>query len=147
MIDEVKRRTHPALVHFPLALYPVSLLFLALGWVIRDPFFWAASYWAFVLGVLFTLPVALTGWWDMIRLRNAKGNKHLRLHVINGTALTVLSLVAAFILIPNPFMAQQNLLLFYTLTLALLTGLVMFQGLLGATMVYQSKIGIDGETR
>lgn len=148
-MKELIKRPHPAIVHFPISLFPISLVFLILFWAQDNPFFLNASFWCFVFAAIAVLPVAITGFLDMIRLKShsLEAHKSLNLHMLNGIVITLLSIAGGLYFFFNPPMRDTSLLPAYSLLVAVQSLLVMIQGYVGAVMVYQKHLGIDGETR
>jgi len=53
---------HPALVHFPIALWMAAVLWDLVGWwQSSDPLWWQMSYWCLALGLAAALPAIATG--------------------------------------------------------------------------------------
>ncbi len=148
-MEELKRRSHPALVHFPITLFPISLVFLLLFYGTGNPFFFMASYWCFMFGVISVIPVALTGLHDMKRLKHVseQGHRLMNLHLKNGVFITVLSLLLGFFFLWQPPYHREGLFFFYTASLVLLSILVMVQGYVAARMIYGFHLGVEGDTR
>jgi len=59
---------HPALVHFPLALWVVAILWDLVGWWQTDPLWWRMGYWCLALGLAASLPALITGLLDYLAL-------------------------------------------------------------------------------
>ncbi len=146
---------HPAVVHFPIAFFPLSSLFLAL-WFIQDrnPFYLNAAYWLFMAGALMILPVVATGIRDMLHTnvedhhgtpRNT-GYRTLFTHVIIGSATAFISTISALYFLFNKPMDESNLIPGFTLISLLLTVLVFSQGFIGGLMVYTHHMGVHGHT-
>lgn len=65
---------HPALVHFPIALWFIAVFWDAVGWWRPDPLWWQIAYWNLALGLLFSLPTIIAGFIDYSGLQpNAPG--------------------------------------------------------------------------
>jgi uncharacterized membrane protein len=144
-MEELLKRPHPALVHFPITLYPLSLVFLVLYWVNADLFFLQASYWTFMISTLTILPVALTGWHDLPNAKPAtvSGQNLLSLHVLNGITITGISIVAAVFFLWQSPLTGITMHTLYSIIVFLLSGLVFAQGYLGGKMVYTHHLGIE----
>ncbi len=67
---------HPALVHFPVALLSISLLWDITGMMVNGPFWPRMSLWCIIAGLVTALPAAATGMSDYVLI----GNKHPGLH-------------------------------------------------------------------
>jgi uncharacterized membrane protein len=57
---------HPLVVHFPVALWIVSLLFDVLAWYRQDPLYRRAAYWLVGLGLLGAAVSVGSGWIDLL---------------------------------------------------------------------------------
>jgi uncharacterized membrane protein len=57
---------HPLVVHFPVALWMVSLLFDLLAWYRQDPLYRRAAYWLVGLGLLGAAVSVGSGWIDLL---------------------------------------------------------------------------------
>jgi uncharacterized membrane protein len=57
---------HPLVVHFPVALWMVSLLFDVLAWYRQDPLYRRAAYWLVGLGLLGAAVSVGSGWLDLL---------------------------------------------------------------------------------
>ncbi|HEY9688115.1 MAG TPA: DUF2231 domain-containing protein [Coleofasciculaceae cyanobacterium] len=148
-MNELLKRPHPAIVHFPISLFPISLVFLILYWARDNVFFLNASFWCFVFGAVMLIPVAVTGFLDMIRLKShsLEAHKSLNLHMLNGILITLLALSGGLYFFLNSPMRDPSLLPAYSLLMGVLSLLVAFQGYIGAVMVYRQHLGVDGDTR
>jgi uncharacterized membrane protein len=61
---------HPALAHFPLALWLAAVLWDAVGWWRGEPLWGQMSYWCLALGLAAALPTAATGFIEFLSLRS-----------------------------------------------------------------------------
>jgi uncharacterized membrane protein len=61
---------HPALAHFPLALWLAAVLWDAVGWWRAEPLWEQMSYWCLALGLAAALPTAATGFVELLSLRS-----------------------------------------------------------------------------
>ncbi len=57
---------HPLVVHFPVALWIVSLLFDVFAWYRQDPLYRRAAYWLVGLGLLGAVVSVGSGWIDLL---------------------------------------------------------------------------------
>lgn len=60
---------HPALVHFPLALWCATALWDLLGAWRGEPHWWALGYWSLALGLASALPAVVSGFVELAALR------------------------------------------------------------------------------
>ncbi len=66
---------HPAAVHFPIVLFPVSAVFLILWFCLKDLFFLNASYWTFMFAAIGAVIAGGAGFFDYY---NASYAEHRR---------------------------------------------------------------------
>lgn len=59
---------HPALVHFPLALWFTAVFWDVIGWWRPDPLWWQMAYWCLALGLAISVLVLTTGLIDYLAL-------------------------------------------------------------------------------
>ncbi|MEO7086540.1 MAG: DUF2231 domain-containing protein [Gemmatimonadaceae bacterium] len=139
---------HPAVVHFPIVLFPVGAIFLIL-WFWRDNmFFLNASYWTFMFAALGAGIAGGTGFFDYY---NAPYPEHAEegaakiaiLHIRTGVVLTTIALVSAvFFLIKQPI-NDLALVKWFAIIVFLEAVLVIIQGFLGGRLVYKYHFGIE----
>ncbi|MEO6865063.1 MAG: DUF2231 domain-containing protein [Gemmatimonadaceae bacterium] len=139
---------HPAVVHFPISLFPVSALFLIL-WFWRDsPFFLDATYWTFMFAALGAVIAGGTGILDYYNASYPEhpeegATKISKLHVRTGVALTIIALVSAvYFLIEKPA-NDLALVKWFAIVVFLETMLVIIQGFLGGRLVYKYHFGVE----
>lgn len=70
---------HPALAHFPIALWSVALVADVLGWWLGGAYWWLAGFWAQAAGVAIAAAAMAAGFLDFLRLP--------RRHPAEGVAL------------------------------------------------------------
>jgi uncharacterized membrane protein len=61
---------HPALVHFPIALWFIAVFWDAAAWWRPDPLWRQMAYWSLASGLVLALPVLATGLLDYLALRS-----------------------------------------------------------------------------
>lgn len=81
---------HPMLVHFPVALLSVSLLWDGVALWTGVPLWWALAFWTLVVGLVASLPAVATGLADYAQLSpdtpaESTATRHL---LFTGTAVT-----------------------------------------------------------
>jgi uncharacterized membrane protein len=98
------RPLHPAFVHFPLALYPVSLLFDGISYLVEDgnPFV-KGAFTLLVVALAFSVVAVLTGFTDFLLV--PAGSSAWRLGVIHMT----LQLVGSGLFIANTILRARDL--------------------------------------
>jgi uncharacterized membrane protein len=147
IMRETMRRPHPAVVHFPITLYPLSLVFLIIFWAVDNPFFLHASFWSLTFGVITTIFAAMAGWHDYNRVKAERGRESnlLNLHMASGITITAISILALVIFLWQPPMNNAAQIPLYTFFVILLTALIIVQGAVGGLMVYGYRIGVKRE--
>lgn len=139
---------HPEIVHFPIALFPLSALFLILRFWLGSDFFLSASYWTFLFAALGAVVAGGAGIFDYY---NAPYPEHpeegaakiSKRHVRLGVAITIIALVSAvYFLIEKP-VNDLALVKWFAIIVFLETVLVLIQGFLGGRMVYKYHFGIE----
>lgn len=148
-MNELMKRPHAAIVHLPMSLYPVSLVFAGMFRFMHDGAFLVAAFWCFMFAAIATLPVSLTGALDMWRLKaqSFEGHRLLKMHYLNGIAITLFSVIAGVYFLLHSPLSEPEVIPSFIAAAALLSVMVLGQGLIAAIMIYQHHIGIDGETR
>jgi uncharacterized membrane protein len=134
---------HPALVHFPLALWFAAVLWDGLGLWNRNPLWWQLSYWCLALGLAVSLLAILTGLIDYFGLRPDEPGMNA------ATAHAMVMMSAAFGFGASFLMRAQSgaeaapsvwaLVFSFGGALLLAAG-----GWLGGILVYRYRIGTDG---
>lgn len=134
---------HPALVHFPIALWTVSLLWDGIGLAAGQPLWWAMSYWSLALGLGFALPAMAAGYWDYFTIDvSAPAYRTALRHalVMSGAAGTfIISLIARGEALPPEGARLILALAASSVGVALLA----WGGWLGGTLVYRFGVGRD----
>lgn len=127
---------HPVLVHFPVALWPVSLLGDIVGLWRGDPLWWQLSFWCLALGLIAALPTIAAGFIDYAWLPN----DHPALGTANAHMLLMSSATIAFLvslLVRGGPAATTLAIAFSALGITLLVA----GGWLGGTLVYRHGVG------
>lgn len=139
---------HPAAVHFPIVLFPVSAIFLIL-WFCRDnAFFLNASYWTFMFAALGAVIAGGTGFFDYYNASYPEqpqegAGRMAKIHIRTGICLVVIALISAiYFLIEKPT-NDLNLVKWFALIVFLETVLVIAQGFMGGLLVYKYHFGIE----
>lgn len=139
---------HPGITHFPIALFPVSAIFLMLWFRQTDIFFLSASYWTFMFAALGAVIAGSSGIFDYY---NAPGPKHAAagagkiatLHVRTGVAVTSIALISAVYFLMEKPVNDPALVKWFALIVFLETILVIVQGFLGGRLVFKYRFGIE----
>ena len=139
---------HPAIVHFPIALFPLSAIFLILWFSGDNAFFLTAAYWTFMFAALGAVVTGGTGIWDY---NNAPYPEHpedgasgaSKLHVRTGVLVTAIALIGGIFFLAKRPVDGSELVTWFAIIAFLETVLVMIQGFLGGRLVYRYHFGIE----
>jgi uncharacterized membrane protein/nitrite reductase/ring-hydroxylating ferredoxin subunit len=145
----VRSPLHPALVHLPIALFPISLLFDAATWLVDGGDVWLvrAAFWTLVAGVVTGLVAAAVGMVDYTDIRDdhpAKKTATAHL-VLNVVALAVFALGAGLRYGSLDLMARTPGLPLVASLVGL--ALVTYSGYLGGHLVYSDGVGVGRHRR
>lgn len=139
----VRSPLHPAVVHLPIALFPLSLLLDVASWIRPDPalYFVPAAFYCIVAGLATGLVAGALGLVDYSEIRlDHPARKSATLHmVLNFVALAVFALGA--VLRVNHLDLDQTAILPGVLSLVGV-GLLSYSGYLGGHLVYSEGIGV-----
>lgn len=131
---------HPALVHFPLALWFAAIFSDLVGWWLADPFWWRMGYWCLTFGTAAALPAIVTGFLDYVALPP----KDTSFNVATAHMMVMLSAATAFgaswMLRTQAGVAVAPSALAWALAL-IGAGLLAVGGWLGGTLVYRYGLG------
>jgi len=128
---------HPALAHFPVALWLAAVLWDAIGWWrVAEPLWGQMSYWCLALGLVTALPTAATGLIELLSL--PPGEPAMATATAHMTAMLTASALfgASWIVRAVGGAAAWAIPLALAGASALLVG-----GWLGGTLVYRHGIG------
>ena len=137
---------HPALVHFPIALWLAAVLWDLAGAWSRDPLLRQMSYWCLALGLAAALPTIVTGLVEFLSIQPG----HPALDVATAHMMTMLCATAAFgasWAIRAAAGAASDPSMWALLLGFLGAGLLLAGGWLGGTLVYRHGIGREDERR
>ena len=73
---------HPALVHFPLALWATSSVWDALGACTGSLVWWQTGFWCLVAGSIMAVPAAVTGLTDLAALERTPAEDTAMRHML-----------------------------------------------------------------
>jgi nitrite reductase/ring-hydroxylating ferredoxin subunit/uncharacterized membrane protein len=137
---------HPALAHFPIGLFLLSLLLDLLGALSNDPLLVRAANYAMASGLGMALIAAIPGLVDYIDIRQDHPAKKV------GTLHLVLNLVAVVLFVINLWLRSQMAEGEITPALPLLlsvvgVGIILYSGYLGGGMVYNDGIAVGRHRR
>ena len=132
---------HPALVHFPVALWPASLLWDVVGLWGKGAIWWELSFWCLALGLGAALLAIVSGFLDYAALPKdhpAFGTVNAHLLVMMGAT----TLFLASLLIRGQSTAAPAALPMLALGCSALgTVFLVIGGWLGGTLVYRHGVG------
>jgi uncharacterized membrane protein len=134
---------HPALVHFPVALWSVTWAWDVLGAWTGSEVWWQTGFWCLVAGTIMALPAAVAGAMDFAALgeRHPAERTALRHMMLMGTALAVF--IAALVVRAGP-LPPAGWRLYAALALSSVgLALLAIGGWYGGRLVYQHGLGRD----
>lgn len=129
-IPFLRRHPHPMLVHFPIVLFILPMVFYTLFLLSGDPSFETTALHCLGGGILFSLPAVLSGffaWWVNYQL---KPSKPVRIKILFSFLLAALSIFAFW------WRLTMGVGIFYFLLLLSLVPLVSVIGWYGATLTF-----------
>jgi uncharacterized membrane protein len=135
---------HPAFVHFPIALVVFSFIADVLGRLFNKSSLRAAGFWSLIGALVFGAITAVTGYYDMTRMRGVLGEtfKYVDFHMDVGFILVG----AVIVLTAWRWFAyarrDRSPGIPYLIAALVLMGLVLFQGWYGGEMVYSQGAGV-----
>ncbi len=131
---------HPALVHFPLALWFIAILWDMVGWWQADPLWWRMGYWCLALGVVASLPAIVAGLLDYLALDPHDPG----INVATVHSMVMMSATAVFgaSWVVRTQTGSTQAPSMWAFTLALIGAVLLaVGGWLGGTLVYRYGIG------
>lgn len=134
---------HPTLVVFPLALFPATFLADLAYFATGDPFWWAASSWALVLGLLGAAASVATGLADYAHAVEPSGRTTAFAHGLIGSAVTVLFAIVLLLHWNAATEAERVFAVAINGTGQVLIGI---QGFLGGRLVYKHRSGLEPQS-
>lgn len=139
---------HPALVHLPIALFPLSLIFDLASWIARrsDWPFVRAAFYCLIAGLATALVAAVFGLVDYTDIRDDHPAKK------TATAHLVLNLVAVGLFAAGAGVRYSSLTASHTPVVPLVVSiagvlLLSYSGYLGGVLVYDDGIGVGRHLR
>jgi len=128
---------HPALAHFPVALWLAAVLWDAIGWWrVGEPLWGQMSYWCLALGLVAALPTAATGLIELLSL--APGEPA----IATATAHMLVMLTATGLFGASWLVRATDGAVGWAIALEVVGAAVVFVGgWLGGTLVYRHGIG------
>ena len=134
---------HPPFVHFPLALWSISLLWDAVGLWQGELLWWQLSFWSMAAGLVMALPAAVTGFIEYVKLPAERkvamriATRHMIVVMVSASAYT-----GSLILRGGASIPAANRMI-PALALAILGFLSLhIGGWLGGELVYKYRVGV-----
>ena len=134
---------HPALVHFPVALWSVTWVWDALGAYTGAAVWWQTGFWCLMAGTVMAAPAVITGVMEFIALEKAHPAENIAVRhmLLMGTAFAV---YAGELVIRGGPLAPEGWRLYAALSLSTAgVALLAVGGWYGGRMVYQYGMGRD----
>lgn len=131
---------HPALVHFPVALWFTAVFWDLMGWWRPDPLWWQMAYWCLALGLVVSVPVLITGFLDYLQLEPRTAGIDAATNHMMAMLCTTAAFGTSWMLraLAGAAAAPSVWALVAAVVGALLLGI---GGWLGGTLVYRHGIG------
>lgn len=137
---------HPAVVHFPIALVPVSVVADVIAYATGSVALRAVAWWCLVVGATAVAFAVVFGFVDMER-QEIEHDVHHRVHTHMKVGLTVLAATSALAVWRWVVDVRGGAVgLGYLAVGLLVVGLATFQGWLGSELVYRYGVGV-GQSR
>lgn len=134
---------HPLLVHFPLALLPLSVGADAVGLLAGIPSLSHAGWWALLGAALGATMTVAAGFYDMFRA-NLSDDVHHRVHRHMRFGLALFMAIICLAIWRGIIFAGDGVVPMVYLDLAALSvGLAIFQGWLGGELVYADGVFVQ----
>ncbi len=132
---------HPAVVHFPVALWSISLVWDALAAWTGAATWWHAGFWCLAAGLVMALPAAATGFMEFITIEDAHpaaatATQHMLVMLCAVCVYAVALVIRAGPAAPEGWRLVAVLLLSASGLVLLAVG-----GWLGGKMVYRYGVG------
>lgn len=89
---------HLMLVHFPIALCSIAVLWDAVYFLSSDPFWWRVAYWCLVAGLVGAVPTVVTGFVDFMALPDDPAIEKTAMRHLMGVLVAMTLFVAALLL-------------------------------------------------
>lgn len=139
---------HPAVVHFPIVLFPVSAIFLILWFCRANAFFLNASYWTFMFAALGAVIAGGTGFLDYYNAPYPEhpeegAGKTAKRHIRLGVILTVVALISAVYFLMKKPIHDLTLVKWFAIVVFVEALLVIVQGFMGGLLVFKYHFGIE----
>jgi uncharacterized membrane protein len=137
------RPIHPLLVHFPLALLPVSAAAEAVGFFAAMPSLSDTGWWTIAAAAVAGVATAAAGWRDMLRAPlseavHARVHRHRAIGLVLATAIVALAAWRGWL-----YFGGRPVSMWYLDLIALTVALAMFQGWLGGELVYRDGVFVQ----
>jgi uncharacterized membrane protein/nitrite reductase/ring-hydroxylating ferredoxin subunit len=138
---------HPALVHFPIGLFVLSLaLDIASSLGLTSNNLFRASFYSIGFGIAAGILAALVGLVDRSNIRlDHPARKTVNLHMLLNLTAIGLFAINFFLRVGQPGLTETPLV--YLLLSFVGVGMIMISGYLGGTMVYDNGIGVGRHRR
>jgi uncharacterized membrane protein len=137
---------HPAIVHFPIALVVVSLLFDLLGRWFNKESLRGAAFWCLIGALLGGAAAAASGYYDYSRDALGDTSRYVQFHMYVGWVL-VACVITLTIWRWRIFAGAITTPIAYLIAAIMVAGLTLFQGWYGGEMVYSQGAGVAAASK
>jgi uncharacterized membrane protein len=137
---------HPAVIHFPIALVVVSLLFDLLGRWLNKESLRGAAFWCLLGALLGGAAAAASGYFDYSRAALGDTSRYVQFHMYIGWVL-VACVIVLTIWRWRIFARTTTTPTVYLIAALLVAGLTLFQGWYGGEMVYSQGAGVAAASK
>jgi len=133
---------HPALVHLPLVLFPLSAILRAIGWYTsyNVPGTYQWSHYLNIAGLLSSIPTALTGFAEYKAIpENSPAQATVQSHMLMNTVVVCIALYNWWSIKNSyDYVPSQTNVLLGLVGIAI----IFFSGHLGGKLVYEYNLGV-----
>lgn len=134
---------HPLLVHFPIALWSISLVWDGIGIVLGAPVWWAISFWSLCGGTAMALPAGIAGLLDYAALAQGSPAEKVAIRHMMTMAAAGTMWLLSLIIRGGPSVPSGGRLAAALACSAAGLLLTMYGGWLGGALVYRHGIGSE----
>jgi len=136
---------HPFVIHFPVALFTASSIFIGLYLSEKEAAFEKAAHYCMIFGYIGAIGALITGSIDFSHLAETDPRQSaVALHAYCGVSLLFIYGIEIWLRRKYPKILEGSRRWFYIAVAALGNVMVFVTGWLGGRLVYGLKVGIEG---